>query len=158
MNELTNIEIPTENFPAFEKKLISLNKKLAKRGLAPMTIENKHTETMTVKDENGKTFYVEVQVFDIKGEYPLIEGYDFVAFIDHTENMILSEKPEMDLEVFRHRRVCDHCGSNRKRSKTYILQNQANGELIQIGSSCVKAFLGVCGETFKASWVPSPAS
>ena len=58
MNELTNIEIPTENFPAFEKKLVSLNKKLAKRGLAPMTIENRHTGTMMVKDENGKTFYV----------------------------------------------------------------------------------------------------
>lgn len=149
MNDLTNIEIPTENFIAFRKKVFSLNKKLEKRGLAPISIDNIRSGIMKIKTEHGNTFHVDSLIFDIKGEYPLIEGYDFVAFIDHTENMILSENHEVDVEPFRYRQTCDHCGSRRKRSKTYILQNKETGELVQIGSTCITAFLGVYGESLQ---------
>lgn len=41
--------------------------------------------------------------------------------------------------------TCEHCHSNRRRKTTVLLQN-ANGDLIQIGSTCVKDFTGINAE------------
>ena len=36
---------------------------------------------------------------------------------------------------------CDHCGHNRKRNSTFIIENQKTDELMQVGSSCMDDFV-----------------
>lgn len=38
--------------------------------------------------------------------------------------------------------ACDHCGANRYRNATYLVKNTETGETMQVGSTCVKDFLG----------------
>lgn len=49
---------------------------------------------------------------------------------------------------------CDHCGHSRSRRDTYLVVN-AEGEVKQVGSSCLKDFLGV--EAAHVGWVFGPA-
>lgn len=130
---------------AFERLTViveRLNKRLEKKGVQKIRLENVHSVFKRLKDAvSGKSFTYEFLEFDINGQLPKVEGYSFVAFCDHSEKMIITES-DIDIERFRDRQVCDHCKSKRKRSKTYILQNDETGELVQIGSSCLKSFVG----------------
>lgn len=38
---------------------------------------------------------------------------------------------------------CDHCGQFRDRNQTFLISNPETGETMQVGSSCVQAFLGI---------------
>lgn len=38
---------------------------------------------------------------------------------------------------------CDHCGQFRARNTTYLVRHEENGEVLQVGSSCLESFLGV---------------
>ncbi|UQN30525.1 hypothetical protein [Brachybacterium kimchii] len=38
---------------------------------------------------------------------------------------------------------CDHCGQFRERNQTFLVSNPETGEMLQVGSTCVQAFLGV---------------
>jgi hypothetical protein len=39
--------------------------------------------------------------------------------------------------------LCEHCGLARKRTKTYLVEHVETGEIKQVGSNCLKDFLGV---------------
>jgi hypothetical protein len=37
---------------------------------------------------------------------------------------------------------CDHCGTDRNRTRLYLVRNDATGEIIQLGHSCIELFTG----------------
>jgi hypothetical protein len=47
---------------------------------------------------------------------------------------------------------CDHCGHSRKRSATYVLQHE-DGRWVQVGSTCLQAFLGQASPDALAAWL-----
>jgi len=87
---------------------------------------------------------VEERHVKIVGKVPKIKGWSFVATLDHLEEgNIIRGVPGEDLPK-KYRDAdnnCDHCGYNRRRKKTYVLRN-ADGDHKQIGSTCIKDFLG----------------
>lgn len=125
------------------EKVEKLNRRAERRGLAPafmITVEREFS------NKKPGTYLVETFVdFQIKGDFPAISGYTFAAIVDHASGGLVFRNPdfteEVDLRSFADRNVCDHCGTNRRRSKTILLSDR-NGKILQVGTSCIIDFLG----------------
>lgn len=130
-------------FAKIVEKVESLNRRAEKRGLAPAF-------TITVEREfsvrtKGTYEYEDFVEFHIDGVYPAISGYTFAAVVDHASGGLIFRNPafteDIDLTPFADRKVCDHCGTKRQRSKTILLSDQ-EGKIIQVGTTCIIDFLG----------------
>jgi hypothetical protein len=81
---------------------------------------------------------------EITGEAPKFAGWTFHARVDRVgESFTLATAPGVD-HVSREGIAlgqCDHCATNRVRKTTYIMGNET-GERVQVGSTCIKDFLG----------------
>lgn len=72
-------------------------------------------------------------------------GWTVVAALDQTEDgsFITRNAPGQELGGWRpDEQVCEHCGTRRRRQSTYLLRGP-DGDLKQVGSSCLEPFLGV---------------
>jgi hypothetical protein len=75
-----------------------------------------------------------------------VGGWDFVAAVDKADDgaMLTRVIPGKELNGYAPEHFeCDHCGSNRRRSSTYLLRNKETGEYKQVGSNCLESFSGV---------------
>lgn len=130
-------------FSKIVEKVESLNRRAEKRGLAPafsITVERE----FSVRTKGTYEFEDFVE-FHIDGIYPAIPGYTFAAVVDHASGGLIFRNPAfteaVDLTPFADRKICDHCGTKRQRSKTILLSDAA-GKIIQVGTTCIIDFLG----------------
>lgn len=130
-------------FTKIVEKVESLNRRAEKRGLSPafsITVERE----FSVRTEGTYEFEDFVE-FRIDGIYPAISGYTFAAVVDHASGGLIFRNPafveDIDLTAFADRKVCDHCGTKRQRSKTILLSDKS-GKIIQVGTTCIIDFLG----------------
>lgn len=74
-------------------------------------------------------------------------GWTFLAACDRTPEtgtMVVRCAPGTDLAGWRPEPgLCDHCGLVRRRNTTYIVGGDDSDELLQVGSTCMEAFLGI---------------
>jgi hypothetical protein len=136
-------KIPKENLPKFQKMLEKLSKKAIK--LTGERIYFVPFNTITEKSGDGYAQeYVEVLLSGF--ESPKLNGWSFVARLDHANEVgnIVRPVPGFVVpDLYRDREsVCEHCKINRYRRDTYLVRNDESGEIKQIGSSCLKDFLG----------------
>lgn len=86
-----------------------------------------------------------VEVFVAMPELKL-SGWEFVSRIDHSQesgNIIYSYPGRETPDSYRNSdSYCEHCNTRRRRRDTYIVCNEVTGEYKQVGSSCLKDFLG----------------
>ena len=149
--------IPEHNFPKLEKKLKSLSRRSVRLGLAPITYtltgaEEYREVKMTVVNESpapGNPYRysgrVNIKVVEITvvGETPVLEGWQFVGRIEHSEiGDIRFEVPDgPGIPARYNTNNCDHCGHKRNRKDTFILRHTETQEFQQVGSTCVKDFI-----------------
>lgn len=72
-------------------------------------------------------------------------GWKVLAHIEHGEggNIVTSiGDAEIESDWYTIPAHCDHCGTNRTRSITFIVEND-NGERRQVGKSCLKDYTGI---------------
>lgn len=134
-----SFQIPTVNVQAFLKKIATLNRKAAKLSCEPITV--KECEKVLRKEADG---FVDCVEYLVEGQAPKIEGWEFVARLDHTDNgNVINTVPGKSCpEKYGHTGTfCDHCKTSRYRTKIYVLSDE-KGEHIQVGRSCLKSFLG----------------
>lgn len=153
------------------ERIAKLNKKATKLGTDPitLTVSDEHDQTVRrIADEAGD---VHEYIFDytfvtVAGPTPMIEGFVFVATLDHEadqgadESVAIRRAPvgislinqigeqaaaaveTIDLSAYRHAGPdCDHCHTDRHRKQTYVLYEVATGKLVQLGTNCVKDFI-----------------
>lgn len=86
----------------------------------------------------------------VTGQPVKLAGWEFVATLEHdhdTGKAIIrrvpgSDEQAVDLTAYRNASAnCDHCGQDRQRKDTYIVRHE-DGDVKQVGSSCLKDFLG----------------
>jgi hypothetical protein len=85
-------------------------------------------------------------------------GWEFIATLVHEEAGVIARTvPGRSLDGFTPAtdRTCDHCGTNRARKDTYLVRHVGStgpdgavieagtGEVKQVGSNCLAAFLGI---------------
>lgn len=148
--------VPTAELDTFKSRVVILNKKAAKLGCSPIEF-NICPETRIIKVPSeqigGPTGpvipgfdYRETKV-EITGKTPILNGYVVAGKLDHDPRMganIVLELNNITLpEKYRETDCsCEHCNTNRVRTKTYILKNIQTGEFKQVGGSCLKDFTG----------------
>lgn len=136
----------------FDEFVAKLNKRAAKLNIGGVVLTWGEPELVPDKRKNPKgkrgIFYKVLPVV-VEGEEPVIAGWMFRAAIDHlpTEENgvvnVLRVAPDYEIpEKYREAAPdCDHCGHNRLRRKTYVLEHE-DGRTVQVGSTCIKDFLG----------------
>ncbi len=140
-----NYRIFAENLPFLVRLAEKLNRRANKLGLAPITVTKVGDEYED--NEDGITrdhFYL----IEIEGTTPRLEGFEFVATIQHAGEAgnILRTVPTFEGALPEQFRTadpgnCDHCKKWRRRNDTYIVQNES-GEFFQVGSNCLADFVG----------------
>ena len=126
----------------FMRALRSVEKKVAKSG-GTCTWEEKEPsfEEITI---NGKVYTFKIHTFEVEGlsDYG---DWRMVAQIEHLpEGNVIKEFSDTKVpEIYRNRPgICDHCGVDRPRKITYIVENTKEGTFAQLGRSCVGLYTG----------------
>lgn len=148
--------IPEHNLKALGEKLDKINRKAEKLGAFAI----QYKDTGAVKVEEVSTGKQDDQGHDIKrkillhqievsGVAPKLNGWTFIATLEHANELgnVLRIVPGYEgqlPEKFRNASAenCDHCQTRRQRNDTYVLNHDENGRWAQVGSTCLKDFLG----------------
>lgn len=136
-------KIPSVNLDKLYQEIEKLNKRAKRNGLAPITVTEVGTEI--VPAEQDRPSYI-VYLLQIAGESPIINGWQFLAIIEHIgRNTIIRALPgvaEGELVAYRGASaVCEHCNKRVYRKYSAVLKNES-GEYKQVGKSCLKDFTG----------------
>lgn len=128
-----------------QSKIEKLNKRARKLGVPEVILEVVPGSEQIKKDGNDNYKTIDVVLV---GEKIKLAGWHFAATIQHTgEGNIVrrvpgSDENAVDLKDYREvEPMCDHCRMLRRRNDTYIVVND-EGETKQVGSSCLRDFLG----------------
>lgn len=145
--------VPETGVSQLKDKVKKLNKRALKIGVPEMEIEvfNERYRKIT-EDYKGfklvNPYYIKIWDVNIYGETPQYDGYKFVAVITgypSGDNVIHKSpflKEDVDVTEYRNKKsFCDHCKTRRFRKNTYLIADKENN-LFQVGSQCIKDFLG----------------
>lgn len=146
-------DIPTVMFPAINERIEELNRRGEKLGLENL-LGMQTIQKRIVKDGEEEH---ERAIVRLTGEAPRLDGWALIAVLQHD--------PEAERPFFRavpgnvvpeqYRQAdpenCDHCHTIRQRKDTYIVQHQ-DGRTMQVGSSCLRDFLGHQSPAVLLAW------
>lgn len=151
-------------FAELERRIKSITRKLNRHGLeCHFRIVDEYPQAVKYLVEcpetqclaNHGTIVVDVVEYEFEmSELKLADWYP-IAVIEHgksvdTEaNVVIAinghDANDIPKSYWTAPATCEHCHSNRRRKTTVLLQN-ANGELMQVGSTCVHDFTGINAE------------
>lgn len=126
----------------FMRALRSVAKKVAKSGGTCAWEEKEPSFEEIVID--GKTYIFKIHTFEVEG-LSSYENWKVIAQIEHLpEGNVIKEFTDTKVpEIYRNRPgICDHCGVDRQRKITYIVENTKEGTFAQLGRSCVSLYTG----------------
>lgn len=144
--------ISLASFETLSKNIERLNKRLSKKNLPLITYTSEKevrsfgelfSESVIERHEYDPSWGVEVVNFNLTSDvrnWIIESGYEIVAYIDHKEKMVHEFIEGVNVEEYRERCVCDHCHTNRKRTKSVILRDKS-GKFIQVGTTCISDFI-----------------
>jgi hypothetical protein len=127
--------VPSESLETLQRRIEELDRRAARLGVAPIRLANAGE-----RDPDGHMFVV------LQGEAPMLAGWALAAIVEHRDGGArlravgdLGER--LDPRAFTSAR-CEHCGLRRRRAATYVVARADTGELRQVGSGCLRDFLG----------------
>lgn len=149
--EVTEIEPYTwalsyGEYVATVEKIVKINERAQKRGFTGrLEVISEREERKSTNQFTGMESTEVVYNTRVTGTAPSYAGFTFLARVDRVgETFVISTAPGVE-HVERslvHAGECDHCGMNRQRNNTYLVRNDETGETVNVGSTCIKDFLG----------------
>jgi hypothetical protein len=143
--------LPTYRLEALDALLKKLSKKAAKLGVAPPSYKVTATEVKDIGGEDApelveySTVEISYEVIRKVGEWTFlakIESADMVDGVPRNKVSGINLSEEHAKRFITAPSCCEHCGINRKRNATYMVQD-CNDKTLQVGSTCLQDFLGV---------------
>lgn len=145
--------VPGYNLGALLEKVEKVAKRARKLGVGDVTITVAEREKVEVEGStvtaDGVVLTREYAYVVLTGDTPVLADWEFLATLQHLsegENLVRrmpARGDAVDLTAYRSAApVCDHCGFNRRRKDTYVVRNVKTGEVKQVGSDCLKDFVG----------------
>lgn len=127
------------------KLIEKLAKRAAKLGVAAPSIALTGAEKVRTKRlPSGRDLDVLYREVVVTGETPKLPGWDLIAIVDHTDDVV-DVVPGKSCPPDQRQRgpVCDHCGrKDNRRKKTMVLRNDDDDSVVQVGTTCIGDFLG----------------
>lgn len=140
-------DMPSSLVPSAIARIDAANRRLERAGVEgrfTYTAEE-YVRTRSV-DDHGFSSAIHEQRTKLTLNEPTMAygGWTFIAALDSAEaGFIARTVPGLSLDGWRpEEQVCDHCGKERRRNHTYIVQNE-DGQRMQVGATCLELFLGV---------------
>ncbi len=134
------VVFPASKMEEADRRIQKANRKLERAGVSErFTYE---VEEYVETNEDGSS-YLMVRL-TLNRPVLKVNGWSFAASLDQAANgeLVTRVMPGQDLGGYRPEEfICDHCGSRRRRNSTYLVRNE-EGEYKQVGSNCLRSFLG----------------
>lgn len=138
-----------EGFALFQKKLAKAVKKAVKNGATPIELTDIEFYEKLVDSGDGYKYSKGMVRFTLIGTKPVVKGYRVIASLENLKEdsknivrfMLGELEKDHDISKYYDSVACDHCGYNRRRKHTYIVQNEKTGEYMQIGKSCLEDYI-----------------
>jgi len=164
----STVSVPSFKLTSLLQKINKLNKKAEKLGMeptvanvtgtvvkfisieAPLCGEDKDQPYVRINDFfcGGDCWPVEFTTVEITENAQIkIAGWEFIAVVEFRENqnMLYTVKEEVQIpEKYRTSHSCEHCNTNRRRNRTFVLKHDS-GEFKAVGSTCLVDFTGHSG-------------
>ena len=145
--------VRVENKSSVEEKLVALQRRAVKLGVPGFSWtwgeqRKCYPQTYTMSgfvsdyDIEASKPYIGINLEIIGAQNIGVEGWRMVGALEHTDSgtLIYSTTSEPFPAQYKNcKPQCDHCGHNRNRNWTYILQDES-GTYKQVGSTCLKDF------------------
>lgn len=160
---LGTYRIPAKNLASLQDALATLAKRARRLGVEAPTMRVIETEEVqhaclilghTPCPKDG--FIDTTKVVEVTGERPRIAGWRFIATLEHIapgETLVRTVPgEEAPIEYRTAGPACIHCGQPRLRRDTYLVAHDDDGQVKQVGSSCLKDFLGHADPQRIARW------
>ena len=178
--------VPEGNLEALQAKVDRMNRRAAKLGMSPLVLAVVGEEFEVVERRRGGVDYtgndfeldesaarpgdarvwferVRIVLVTLTGECPRVNGWAMAATIQHEDGgNILRTVPGFEAVLplrFREvTRACEHCGMDRQRNDTYVLQRVIEAglggaeEWKQVGRNCLADFLRSTNAAGLAEW------
>lgn len=127
--------IPAETLGPLRHRIEALDRRAAKLGTAPIRLRDTGE-----RDSAGHAFVV------LHGTAPVLAGWALAAIVEHrddaaTVRAVSELGARLDPAAFE-TPWCEHCGLRRRRNATFVVVHVDSGELRQVGSGCLRDFLG----------------
>lgn len=148
-------EIDLDDLDAVRTAVDKANKKAAKIGVPGFVLvegERGHRDVKaphpTIPGAWRIIGQIETVQVEVLGEAPRYAGWTFVATLTwDNESPVIRKIDGLEIDTnparpFLKPLHCDHCNAARDRNETYLLRSDA-GEWKQVGSTCLREFLGV---------------
>jgi hypothetical protein len=145
------VRVPTwflnaEELTATRAKVTKLQQRAARKGFTGLIDVTAVPATRNSTSAGGLPLTVHGFDVTITGDPPRYAGWRFVAAVDAADGgTILRYPPGSTAEVPNDQLragECDHCHTTRARRSTVLVAHEESGQLLQVGRSCLKDFLG----------------
>ena len=138
---MTTYRIYEENMERLTKKLNRISNKCKKYG-CEFHFAEVGEEYKEITDEFGNKLTARFVLVEAEGT-AIINGWKFVASLDHTDKGNIINRVDDSIEVperyYEGKAVCEHCG-NKNLKYSYIVMNEKTGEFKQVGRNCLADF------------------
>lgn len=136
-----------DELEATRKRFDKINRRAARRGFAGRLELHAEQTERTYRTHGGEGFEVTEIVYKVRitGEAPRYNGWSLLATLDWDPHagLVVRTAPgvtSVDRGDLREG-WCDHCQTTRHRKNTYLVGND-DGRQVQVGSTCLRDFLG----------------
>ena len=127
--------VPIDTLGELRRRIEQLDRRARRLGTGAIELSD-----VAGVGSDGRTFVV------LTGRAPVLAGWSLVAIVEHREGQAtlrpVSEFAEgLAISKFAAPR-CEHCCVRRRRVETFIVVRPESGEIRQVGSGCLRDFLG----------------
>ncbi len=124
-----------EALEQLQRRIEALGRRARRIGVEPVRLIDTGE-----RDADGHAFVV------LRGRAPVLAGWTLAAIVDHRDGGATvrpaGEQGELLTPGAFAIAICDHCGLRRRRARTYVVVHAESAEVRQVGSGCLRDFLG----------------
>ena len=135
-----------DELAATRAKLDKLQTRAIRKGFTGQVSLDATPATRSYDSAGGLPVTVHGFEVTITGEPPRYQGWKFVAAVDIVADGVVLRYPPGATATIRNDQIkqgeCEHCHTRRARRATMLVANQDTGQILQVGRSCLKDFLG----------------
>ena len=127
--------VPPAALEQLQRRIEALGRRAGRIGVEPVRLIDTGE-----RDASGHALVV------LSGRAPVLAGWTLAAIVDHrdgraTVRPVGEHGDRLAAGAFA-TAICEHCRLRRRRTRTYVVVHADSGEVRQVGSGCLRDFLG----------------
>ena len=127
--------VAPEEFEHLQRRIQTLGRRARRIGVEPVRLIDTGE-----RDASGHALVL------LSGRAPVLAGWTLAAIVEHrdgraTVRPVGEQGDRLAASAFA-AAICEHCGLRRRRTRTFVVVHTDSGEVRQVGSGCLRDFLG----------------